>query len=187
MGAAMTASNKDDWTSTLACSACGDSIGYGEECYLIRVVRTRVMGQGSDCTLELEDVLTPDGDYAFNPHFLEVQCWSSEVEQVHACNEDAEVGSTSVPDYCVCSCSICKSQVAIGEIVAVAHLGRILLSQQSPNGEESDFVAMGTTPDVLCASCLWVLNDQVTVYWDENDAIAAINEAADTRSTWVTG
>lgn len=181
---------EDDWVavSSVACSVCAEKLGYGEECYLLRIVRIKATAlEEGGMSLCFDDILTPNGDYAFDPHFLDVTCWESEREAVHICNEDAEAEILGVPDYHVCNCSVCHSQISIGELVAVAHLGGIILSRQSPDGEEADFETEDVTPDILCARCLWVLNDQVTAYWDDQTRVGAIEEAMETRDEWNSG
>lgn len=174
------------YESEISCSSCGDKLGYGEESYLLQVVTIKAdYGPMGGFLFSFEPVVDHNEDYVFGPHFLEVSCWESEKEDVHLTNEGAEVHKLELPQHEVCQCAICQSSITSGELVGVAHLGEVTISDKSPDGEDAlEYEIPDQMPDVVCASCLYTLNENVTEYWEEAVQQDALADAGALREQW---
>jgi hypothetical protein len=167
----------ETWSTAtgIVCSACGDEFSYGDEACLLRIVY--VLTDGS-----FEDAVTATGDYALDPQFLEPICWESEKEQVLLCNEDESIEGSHFQNA-ACRCEICNGDILAGELMLLVQLGNFGVSPRIPCGEtEAEFLIVRDCPEFVCSQCLWMLNEQVTTYWEDNTAV--IEEAADKRASW---
>jgi len=134
--------------------------------------------------LTFEDVVDPNGDYHFEPHFLAVMCWESEKEGVEQPYAEEEAQPLRLPSHEVCLCSVCKGSITNEEIVGVMHLGEVSVSERMPDEDAIEFVQPEQAPVILCADCLWILNDSVTTYWGDKAHLRLLSEATDTRAQW---
>lgn len=178
----------DQWLyeSEIACSSCGDKLGYGEESYLLQVVVIKAeYALTGEIMLNFDPVLDANEDYVFGPHFLEVSCWESEKEDTHLTNESAEEQKLTLPQHEICQCAICQSSITHNEVVGTAHIGEVTISDKSPNGEDAlEFDVPPQLPDVICSCCLYTLNEHVTEYWEEEVQQEALTDAVQLREQW---
>jgi hypothetical protein len=144
-----------------ACACCGDTILFSDESVVITVVVPTI---GPDATLVFEPVLADDGDYFYEPRFLEFGCWENVVNEV--C-EELQDTPPIVDHESVTSCKICESGIRLGEIMGLATKGELLCSSRLPDGvETTTFDAQDPAPDVICIVCLQNLSANVIDLWE---------------------
>lgn len=144
-----------------ACACCGDNILFSDESVVITVVVPTV---GINATLVFEPALAEDGDYLYEPRFLEYDCWENVVNEVY---EELQDKPPIEDPESVTSCKICESGVRLGEIMGLATKGELLCSSRLPDGvETTTFDAQDLNPDVICIVCLQNLSMNVIDLWE---------------------
>lgn len=133
------------------CAGCEEPIYLGEEVFLVRVVQLEFHPDGRPNVI---DVLTPDGDFEYEPAFFCFSCgedWQEELQQV-------QEGADPVTHPAgVIACDVCESDILHGERFGVVQVGELLLSERHPNGWDTpSFSPMGDDRH-LCIGCLYHL------------------------------
>ena len=135
------------------CCKCEDELMMTDEIFLLRVVAA----QAENAELQMLDILEPDGDYAYAPAFFCFDCWEEALETLQEQLEDIP----PVVDHAGCiECDICRSDILLGETLAVIHFGELHWSERAPSGFHTPkFVEMQKDVHV-CLSCLHHMEEE---------------------------
>jgi len=157
---------EQDWArSNLACSAsfCTDHISYGEEVAMIAIETAAPTPEGS---VEFNSILADDGDYLYEPCFMCGCCWQSVLEDLQDLFRDRPPVADA---YEIVKCAVCDSSIRAGEIFGRVTLGEVSVSQRTPDGEGTSTFSpySNKIPIVICASCMNVLNTDISELWGE--------------------
>jgi len=135
------------------CSQCEDELMMTDEIFLLRIVEAQV-GHNE---LLMQDLLDPEGDYAYSPAFFCFDCWEELQERLQEQLEDAP---PLVDQNGSIECDICRSDILLGETLAVIHFGELHWSERAPSGFYTPkFVEM--QKDVhICIGCLHHMEEE---------------------------
>jgi len=164
------------------CAACGDSLLYGQSNYLLQIVHVKMSADGQGgFNLNFESVVDANEDYVYFPYYLEEICWKKEREAIQELMSEYESYIFRNP---ICACTTCGGSITQGELVGIAHVCIIKVSERDPDNENAEDLYMPPqNPDILCACCMQELNVNVTTYWEEGDFI----DDAQKREAWSMG
>ena len=157
------------------CANCGDKICYTVEIVVITVVVPSVEnGEVVFATAEADD-----GDFLYEPRFLEYECWEDVVDEVYSllCDNPPIEEPSSIT-----VCRICESGVCAGELCGLATKGELHCSSRMPEGvATTTFDPQDPKPDVICISCLNRLCKEYLDLWDSVEQGDECNEGVDIR------
>jgi hypothetical protein len=141
------------------CASCGERLLFTDEIYLIQIVQTQVV----EGRVEIYPVQDEEGDFAYTPHFIHLECW----EDVDESTREKVRDEPPIPcEGAAVECSICASGILPWEYLGVIALGELRVSDRHPNGKSAiRFVANGH-PEALCIACLTHILIEEIELWD---------------------
>jgi len=143
-----------------SCDKCGDSIQYTDEIYMLQVVQPYIQNG----ELLFGPVQADDGDFLYEPCFLEFSCWEELEEEMR---DELENQPPILDDYSILDCAICDSGIRQWEFSGLAVFGEMHCSRRTPEGAPtSTFSAQDPSPTVFCISCLKKIDDKIEL-WGE--------------------
>lgn len=150
--------NKSEHT----CDKCGSSIQYTDEIYMLQVVQPYIQsGQ-----LLFAPVQAEDGDFLYEPCFLEFMCWEEVEEDMR---EKMEDHPPILDDFAILDCAICESGIRQWEYSGLAVYGELHCSKRSPDGNPTSiFDSQDPSPVVFCIACLKKIDESIEL-WDDVD------------------
>lgn len=158
------------------CACCGDTIMFSDESIVITIMVPTVSPDGA---LAYEPVLAEDGDYLYEPRFLEYSCWENVANELY---EDQQDNPPIEDAESVTSCKLCESGIRLGEIMGLATKGELLCSPRLPDGvETTTFDAQDPAPDVICIVCLQNLATNVIDLWESIEQADECSEGTELR------
>lgn len=142
------------------CCQCEDELMMTDEIFLLRVVEAQV----ANGELQMLDILDQEGDYAYSPAFFCFECWE---ETQEALQEQLEDTPPLVDPAGSIECDICRSDVLIGETLAVIHFGELHWSERAPNGYYTPKFVEMQKDFHICISCIHHMeNESSNTLWE---------------------
>lgn len=147
--------------TTQVCPNCGESIVFTEEVVLLQIVQPHIV----DGQLLLHPVLGEDGDFIFEPYYVQFSpCW----EEIEEWLEEEIEDTPPIEDQCSSlRCRYCRSGIRQWEFCGSLTMGEFRISERAPNRGvvEEAFVPAGE-PDIICLYCLYLINEGNLEFWD---------------------
>lgn len=146
--------------SSHECAVCAENICLTDEIVAITVVKP-VFRDGA---IALEPLDADDGDFAYEPRFVEYECWEDVVDELYSSLCD----NPPIEDqYAVLFCRICESGIRLDETCGCATRGEVHCSQRMPEGIPTEtFDAQDPKPDVICITCINALCADYIDLWE---------------------
>lgn len=146
--------------SSQECAECSDRILLTDEVFMITMVRPYITDEG----LTLLPDEAEDGDFSYEPRFLELECWEKIEEELREQLED----TPPIEDpQAILECDVCASGIRMGEMAGLASFGEIHASKRCPDGiPQETFVQYDPEPIILCTACMQYLNKNILELWD---------------------
>jgi len=166
----------DDWSkSAEVCSACGDALHYTEEVVQLQIFMSY---RGPNNEVVLVPVQDDEGDFAYEPQYLEFDCWESLTEDLKSMIEDEPpVGHPRE----LLECSYCKSSICEWEIFATSYVGELHVSRRCPDNTSTSTFAAMSTPYVTCLSCLLFQSYECDLWTEELSQTGECEECSHAR------
>jgi len=153
-----------NWRKTEeTCTTCEEPLRFAEE--VAQVGISHAFHNGREVIVI--PLLQEEGDYSYEPHFLDFNCFENLGEQLREMVKDAPpIKHEEALLYCdYCDCAICE-----WEIFGTVYLGEIHVSPRKPYGYTiPTFVSSSPDPYVICIGCLLLLNEHEVELWDQED------------------
>jgi hypothetical protein len=142
------------------CAVCAEKICFTDELVVITVV-TMVAGEQG---VVYEPLRADDGDYMYEPRFLEFTCWEETVDEIGAQTDDTPPVED---DFAAVRCRTCSSGIRLGEVMGLATKGELLCSPRMPDGvQTTTWDAQDPQPDPICIGCLKLMSDELVDLWE---------------------
>lgn len=162
------------------CAACSDKIEVDSEIVCITVVAFEpVTLETGEVSIRATPVSADDGDFLYEPRFLEYECWEDVVDELYNLLND---NPPIIEDGAVASCRICESSILPNEVTGLATKGEIQWSPRTPEYIATHtFDAQDPRPDAICISCLKKLSAEYLNLWDSVEQGEECSEGTDIR------
>jgi predicted nucleic acid-binding Zn ribbon protein len=153
------------------CPSCGENIDFDEEIYLVQISSARY----ENGNLVITPVTSKDGDYDFDPYFMDIECWEDLVKE---CRDKANDFPPIVHPKGIIECGVCGSSVLPDEYFGSATIGELKLSERRPNDQSAVRFKANGVMDVICLSCLTYGNEEELELW-EPEFLTQFGECSD--------
>jgi hypothetical protein len=141
------------------CPSCGESIEFDQEVFLVQI--SVALHDGN--SLVIKPATSEDGDFDFEPYFVDVECWEDLVKELR---DKANDFPPTVHPRGVIECGVCGSSILPEEFFGAATIGELKLSQRRPNDRSAVRFHANGPADAICLSCLTYGNEEELELWD---------------------
>jgi hypothetical protein len=146
------------------CAVCCEKICFTDEIVVLTVVVMTLEIVDGELKVSYSPMEADDGDFLYEPRFLEYECWEDTVDEMVSQLEDKP--PIEDPESAV-ECRICKSGIRLGELMGLATKGELLSSARLPDGMPSTtFDAQDPQPDPVCVACLRFMSTNIVDLWE---------------------
>jgi len=166
------------------CDSCGEALHLTSDVVLVQVVYGHI---DESNILTFRPVLNSEGDYGYEPSFLDEVCWDETIDKLREHMEETYGNfAPELCDYSICRCSICSSDIPPWEPCGMSTLGRLQRPKQTPNGESTICFQGTQAPDFYCISCMREYTSSILELWS-NLSYHGECEEGTSRRCWRTG
>lgn len=157
-----------------SCGACGEELKAGTTVDLIQIVRPyrQYVEEAQQWVIHFAKELDEETkDFDSFPYFFHENCFAETYEELKEMMEDTP--PYTIGDH-ICTCNVCGSHIAEGDLMGVAHSGTFQLSERQPDGNDAvEYHFDPVNPVYICLNCINELNINVIEgLWDEDGTIA---------------